>query len=304
MKNKYTKEIAKLNKETEDIVNTALDSVKNSEIKEYQDLLLSAVNKIREVTGYQDTSEQGFLERIVNKLPFLSKGVKKSFIEKYDENITLKESIDVIFESLERSLEATEKDLKTLNKLKNNLESNIEKCNKIIHEIDVEIKTINDEMELNRLNSVQRELKSIVLVNTNTLKQIKSQLMISIGLADQTREIKPILKNLLQTQTLLALQNARLAQANEVRELISETVNEFILKNNNDTQQSILDAIEFAGGTVIKKETIDELGSQNETFIAELNSKTKTLIESKKEFDKTLNNTIKKIEKTKLVKLT
>jgi len=116
------------------------------------------------------------------------------------------------------------------------------------------------------------------------------------GMASQLREVRPILKNLIKSQTLIALQNARMGQAKEVRDLVSGIVNDFITKNNANTNATILDAIEYSGKTVIAQETVQELGIQHDNFVKELASIVKDLNKQKLEYDKTVNKVTKQLD--------
>jgi hypothetical protein len=166
-------------------------------------------------------------------------------------------------------------------------------------EIIYEINSLSDNDEdlfaKSKLEGLLRELKSINLVNSNTSSQIKAQIAMTSGMAQQLREVRPILKNLINSQTLVALQNARMGQAKNVRDIVSEVINDFIVKNNENTQEAILDAIEYSGKTIIKKETIEEIGNQHDIFIKELTHIANEINKQKVEYIKTVDNVTKKL---------
>ena len=116
------------------------------------------------------------------------------------------------------------------------------------------------------------------------------------GMAQQLREVRPILKNLIKSQTLVALQNARMGQAKEVRDLVSGVVNDFVTKNNENTNATILDAIEYNGKTVIAQETVEELGTQHDAFVKELSHIVKDLNKQKIEYNKTVDKVTKQLD--------
>jgi hypothetical protein len=296
--------IISLNDDADSITSAALSNATTSDLTQYQETLVAAIMAIQEATGENDTSsdEDGMLTGLWKKLGAnfgLVKKVQKSVQEKFIENASLQENIDTIFESLEGSIVATEKDMNTLGDLQNSLSRSVELGGELVAELEVMISELGDSnddlMEKAKLEGLLRELKSINLVNANTANQIKAQVTTTTGLAQNLREVRPILKNLIKSQTLVALQNARMGQAKEVRDLVSGVVNDFVTKNNENTQATILDAIEYSGKTVIHQETVAELGNQHDAFVKELGHIVKDLNKQKLEYNKTVDKVTKQL---------
>ena len=295
--------IISLNDDADSITTQALSNATTSDLTEYQESLVAAIMAIQEATGEnQDEDDDGMFSSLWKKLGAnfgIVKKVQKSVQEKFIENASLQENIDTIFESLEGSIVATEKDMGTLGKLQNSLSTSVELGNELVVELQsliAELGESNDDlMEKAKLEGLLRELKSINLVNANTANQIKAQVTTTSGLAQNLREVRPILKNLIKSQTLVALQNARMGQAKEVRDLVSGVVNDFVTKNNANTQSTILDAIEYSGKTVIHQETVAELGTQHDTFVKELGHIVKDLNKQKLEYNKTVDRVTKQL---------
>jgi DNA helicase TIP49 (TBP-interacting protein) len=86
-----------------------------------------------------------------------------------------------------------------------------------------------------------------------------------------------------------------MGQAKEVRDLVAGVVNDFVTKNNANTQATILDAIEYSGKTVIAQETIAELGTQHDAFVKELSHIVKDLNRQKLEYNKTVDRVTKQL---------
>lgn len=296
--------IITLNDDADSITTKALSNATTSDLTEYQESLVAAIMAIQEATGEnkEDDDDEGMISGLWKRLGAnfgLVKKVQKSVQEKFIENASLQENIDTIFESLEGSIVATEKDMGTLGDLQNSLSSSVELGNELVVELEAMIKGLgdsnNDLMEKAKLEGLLRELKSINLVNANTANQIKAQVTTTSGLAQNLREVRPILKNLIKSQTLVALQNARMGQAKEVRDLVSGVVNDFVTKNNAGTQATILDAIEYSGKTVIAQETVAELGTQHDVFVKELGHIVKDLNKQKLEYNKTVDKVTKQL---------
>ena len=296
--------IISLNDDADSITSAALSNATTSDLTQYQETLVAAIMAIQEATGENeiDGSEDGIFSGLWKKLGAnfgLVKKAQKSLKEKFIENATLQENIDTIFESLEGSIAATEKDMNTLGELQNSLDTSVKLGGELVEELESMITKLSDSnddlMEKAKLEGLLRELKSINLVNSNTANQIKAQVTTTTGLAQNLREVRPILKNLIKSQTLVALQNARMGQAKEVRDLVSGVVNDFITKNNENTQATILDAIEYSGKTVIHQETVQELGMQHDTFVKELQHIVKDLNKQKLEYNKTVDKVTKQL---------
>lgn len=294
--------IISLNDDADMITTQALSNAKTSDLTEYQESLVAAIMAIQEATGEKiEESESGIFSGLWKKLGsnLGIKKVQKSIQEKFIENASLQDNIDTIFTSLEGSIKATEKDMNTLAHLQESLSRSVTLGNELVAELENMIIALSDNdddlMEKAKLEGLLRELKSINLVNANTANQIKAQITTTSGLAQNLREVRPILKNLIKSQTLVALQNARMGQAKEVRDLVSGVVNDFITKNNANTQATILDAIEYSGKTVIAQETISELGSQHDIFVKELTHIVKDLNKQKLEYNKTVDRVTKQL---------
>ena len=288
-------QIITLNNEADEITSTALSNARTSDLTEYQETLVSAIMAIQEATG-ENLQEEGMISSFWSKITSnfgFAKKLQKSAKESFIENASLQENIDRIFDSLEGSIQATEQDLHVLSKLQHSLARSVDYGTKLIAEIEEIYSMLGDSdedlMEKGKLDGLLRELKSINLVNSNTANQIRAQITTTSGLAQNLREVRPILKNLIKSQTLVALQNARMAQSREVRDLVSNVVNDFVTKNNAKTNEVILDAIEYSGKTVIEKETIEELGTQHSTFIKELNHIVSDLNRQKLEYNRTVD---------------
>ena len=296
--------IISLNDDADMITTQALSNAKTSDLTEYQESLVAAIMAIQEATGEKiEESESGIFSGLWKKLGSnlgIIKKVQKSIQEKFIENASLQDNIDTIFTSLEGSIKATEKDMNTLAHLQESLSSSVTLGNELVAELENMIIALSDNddddlMEKAKLEGLLRELKSINLVNANTANQIKAQITTTSGLAQNLREVRPILKNLIKSQTLVALQNARMGQAKEVRDLVSGVVNDFITKNNANTQATILDAIEYSGKTVIAQETVSELGTQHDIFVKELTHIVKDLNKQKLEYNKTVDRVTKQL---------
>ena len=295
--------IISLNDDADMITTQALSNAKTSDLTEYQESLVAAIMAIQEATGEKiEESESGIFSGLWKKLGSnlgIIKKVQKSMQEKFIENASLQDNIDTIFTSLEGSIKATEKDMNTLAHLQESLSSSVTLGNELVAELENMIIALTDNdddlMEKAKLEGLLRELKSINLVNANTANQIKAQITTTSGLAQNLREVRPILKNLIKSQTLVALQNARMGQAKEVRDLVSGVVNNFITKNNANTQATILDAIEYSGKTVIAQETVSELGTQHDIFVKELTHIVKDLNKQKLEYNKTVDRVTKQL---------
>ena len=295
--------IISLNDDADTITTQALSNAKTSDLTEYQESLVAAIMAIQEATGEKiEESESGIFSGLWKKLGSnlgIIKKVQKTIQEKFIENASLQDNIDTIFTSLEGSIKATEKDMNTLAHLQESLSSSVTLGNELVAELENMIIALSDNdddlMEKAKLEGLLRELKSINLVNANTANQIKAQITTTSGLAQNLREVRPILKNLIKSQTLVALQNARMGQAKEVRDLVSGVVNDFITKNNANTQATILDAIEYSGKTVIAQETVSELGTQHDIFVKELTHIVKDLNKQKLEYNKTVDRVTKQL---------
>jgi hypothetical protein len=292
----FQEKIIELNSEADKITNDALDNARTSDLTEHQEILIEAISAIKEITG--DKEEKSSLLAKLSKR-FLPRKIRKDIETKFIENASLKENIDRIFTELENSIQATEKDLNTLALLQQSLSNSVKLGKELEKEIIYEINSLSDNDEdlfaKSKLEGLLRELKSINLVNSNTSSQIKAQIAITSGMAQQLREVRPILKNLINSQTLVALQNARMGQAKNVRDIVSNVINDFIVKNNENTQEAILDAIEYSGKTIIKKETIEEIGNQHDLFIKELTHIANEINKQKVEYIKTVDNVTKKL---------
>jgi len=288
--------IIHLNEDADAITTQALSNAKTSDLTEHQEALVAAIMAIQEATGEQVDDDEGMLAGLWGKFTSsfgLAKKIQKTVQENFIENATLQENIDKIFEALEGSIVATEQDMDTLANLQNSLSRSVDLGQELVKELEEELDALgdsNDElMDKAKIEGLLRELKSINLVNTNTANQIKAQVSMTTGMASQLREVRPILKNLIKSQTLVALQNARMGQAKEVRDLVSGVVNDFVTKNNENTNATILDAIEYSGKTVIAQETVQELGTQHDTFVKELSHIVKDLNRQKLEYNKTVD---------------
>lgn len=288
--------IVSLNDDADNITTQALSNAKTTDLTEYQETLVAAILAIQEATGEQVQTEDGvlgsFWKRLGQNFGFIKK-IQKTVEEKFIENATLQDNIDRIFESLEGSIQATEKDINTLGHLQESLKRSVGLGVELIEEIEIMLGELGDTdedlIEKSKLEGLMRELKSINLVNNNTANQISAQITTTSAMATNLREVRPILKNLIKSQTLVALQNARMGQAKEVRDLVAGVVNEFVTKNNEATQATILDAIEYSGKTVIKQETVTTLGTQHDTFVKELRHIVTDLNRQKLEYTKTVD---------------
>jgi len=285
-----------LNDDADIITTQALSNAKTSDLTEHQESLVTAIMAIQEATGEQVDDDEGMLSGLWGKFTSsfgMAKKIQKTVQEKFVENASLQENIDKIFDALEGSIVATEQDMGTLANLQNSLSSSVELGVELVTEIEAESNSLgesnDDLMDKAKLEGLLRELKSINLVNTNTANQIKAQVSMTTGMAQQLREVRPILKNLIKSQTLVALQNARMGQAKEVRDLVSGVVNDFVTKNNENTNATILDAIEYSGKTVIAQETVEELGTQHDVFVKELSFIVKDLNKQKIAYNKTVD---------------
>jgi len=293
--------IIQLNDEADNITTKALSNAKTSDLTEYQQTLVNAIVAIQQATG-ENIEEEGILNSFWNKFASkfgFAKKMQKTIEEKFIENATLQENIDTIFTALEGSIQSTEQDLNTLYYLQQSLNESVKYGNELEQQIISILKELTDneedQIKKTKLEGLLRELKSINLVNANTANQIKAQLATTGGMAQNLREIRPILKNLLKSQTLVALQNARIGQATEVRDMVSGIVNEFVIKNNEKTNEIILDAIEYSGKTIIEKDTIKELGQQHEIFVKELKHIATDLNRQKLEYNKTVEKVTKQL---------
>ena len=295
--------IINLNNDADNITSEALSNATTSDLTEYQETLVGAIMAIQEATGENNVQDDdgaftSLWKRLGANFGFIKK-IQKSAQEKYIENASLQDNIDTIFESLEGSILATEKDMGTLGALQNSLTSSVSLGTELVDEIASLISGLgesnDDLMEKAKLEGLLRELKSINLVNANTANQIKAQVTTTAGMAQNLREVRPILKNLIKSQTLVALQNARMGQAKEVRDLVSGVVNDFVTKNNANTQATILDAIEYSGKTVIAQSTVAELGTQHDAFVKELGHIVKDLNKQKLEYNKTVDRVTKQL---------
>lgn len=294
--------IISLNEDADSITTQALSNASTSDLTEYQETLVTAIMAIQDATGESQDEEEGVLSSFWNKIGSnigLVKKVQKSVKEKFIENASLQENIDTIFESLEGSIQSTEKDMTTLSVLQDSLFKSVTLGEELVSEIENMIDSLQDDnkdlMERAKLDGLLRELKSINLVNSNTANQINAQITTTSGLAQNLREVRPILKNLIKSQTLVALQNARMGQAKEVRDLVSGVLNDFVTKNNENTQATILDAIEYSGKTVIHQDTIAELGTQHDKFVKELGHIVKDINKQKLEYNKTVDKVTKQL---------
>ena len=284
-----------LNDEADLITTKALSNAKTSDLTEHQEALVAAIMSIQEATGERIDEDEGIMSSFWNKFTSsfgVAKKIKQTVQEKFVENASLQENIDRIFEALEGSIVATEQDMDTLANLQNSLTKSVDLGKELVAELEHEAEALGDSnddlMDKAKIEGLLRELNSINLVNTNTANQIKAQVSMTTGMAQQLREVRPILKNLIKSQTLVALQNARMGQAKEVRDLVSGVVNDFVTKNNENTNATILDAIEYSGKTVIAKETVEELGTQHETFVKELSYIVKDLNKQKIAYNQTV----------------
>ena len=285
-----------LNDDADLITTQALTNAKTSDLTEHQESLITAIMSIQEATGEQIDDDEGMLAGIWGKFTSsfgMAKKLQRTVQEKFAENASLQENIDKIFDALEGSIVATEQDMGTLANLQNSLTASVELGSELVVELEAEMEALgesnDDLMDKAKIDGLLRELKSINLVNTNTANQIKAQVSMTTGMASQLREVRPILKNLIKSQTLVALQNARMGQAKEVRDLVSGVVNDFVTKNNANTNATILDAIEYSGKTVIAQDTVEELGTQHTAFVKELQFIVKDLNKQKLAYNQTVD---------------
>lgn len=295
--------IITLNDDADSITTKALSNVQTSDLSQYQETLVAAIMAIQEATGEREINQEtgvlsGFWKKLGNNFGFIKK-IQKSVEEKFIESATLQDNIDRIFESLEGSIQATEKDVDTLAQLQYSLKDSVGLATELIVEIEVMMSELGDTdedmMEKSKLDGLMRELKSINLVNNNTANQLSAQITTTGALATNLREVRPILKNLMKSQTLVALQNARMGQAKEVRDLVAGVVNDFVTKNNQTTQETILDAIEYSGKTIIKQETVAALGTQHDAFVKELRHIVTDLNKAKLEYTRTVDHVTNKL---------
>jgi len=291
-----------LNDDADAITTQALTNAKTSDLTEHQESLITAIMSIQEATGEQIDDDEGMLAGIWGKFTNsfgMAKKLQRTVQEKFAENASLQENIDKIFDALEGSIVATEQDMGTLANLQNSLTASVELGAELVTELEAEAEALgesnDDLMDKAKIDGLLRELKSINLVNTNTANQIKAQVSMTTGMASQLREVRPILKNLIKSQTLVALQNARMGQAKEVRDLVSGVVNDFVTKNNANTNATILDAIEYSGKTVIAQETVEELGTQHTAFVKELQFIVKDLNKQKLAYNQTVDKVTKQL---------
>jgi hypothetical protein len=285
-----------LNDDADLITTQALTNAKTSDLTEHQETLITAIMSIQEATGEHIDDDEGMLAGLWGKFTSsfgVAKKLQRTVQEKFTENASLQENIDKIFDALEGSIVATEQDMGTLANLQNSLTSSVKLGAELVTELEIEMEALgetnDDLMSKAKIEGLLRELKSINLVNTNTANQIKAQVSMTTGMASQLREVRPILKNLIKSQTLVALQNARMGQAKEVRDLVSGVVNDFVTKNNANTNATILDAIEYSGKTVIAQDTVEELGTQHTAFVKELQFIVKDLNKQKLAYNQTVD---------------
>ena len=296
--------IISLNEDADSITSKALSNASTSDLTEYQEILVSTIVAIQEATGESVTKEDegavsGFFNRIGASVGLIKK-VKKSISQNMIENASIQENIDRIFESLEGSIQSTEQDMTTLAALQESLSVSVDAGNEMVIEINSEVGNLDETtnsgaLEKAKMEGLLRELKSINLVNANTANQINAQITTTSGLAQNLREVRPILKNLIKSQTLVALQNARMGQAKEVRDLVSGVLNDIVTRNNESTNATILDAIEYSGKTVIEADTIKELGNQHDQFVKELSHIVKDLNKNKLEYTRTVDKVTRQL---------
>ena len=189
----------------------------------------------------------------------------------------------------------------TLDALQKSLEGSVLVGNELAEEISDLIATLEQDSATaytrSKLDGLLREIKSINLINANTAGQINAQVTTTSGMAQNMSEVKPVLRNLIHSQTLVSLQNARMDAATQVRDVISEVVNGMVVTNNAKTQETILDAVRYSGQSVIDETTITELGTQHNDFVAQLTHIAKDMAIKKLHYTKTVDAVTKQLNK-------
>lgn len=296
--------LTSLNADADKITTAALSNAKASDLTQHHEILITAMMAIKEVTGANQPDDEGMLAGFWNKVGSrvgIIKQLKQSNEQKYLENASLQENIDSIFTSLEVSIEATEADMDTLDALQKSLEGSVLVGNELAEEISDLIASLEQDSATaytrSKLDGLLREIKSINLINANTAGQINAQVTTTSGMAQNMSEVKPVLRNLIHSQTLVSLQNARMDAATQVREVISDVVNGMVVTNNAKTQETILDAVRYSGQSVIDETTITELGTQHNDFVAQLTHIAKDMAIKKLQYTKTVDVVTKQLNK-------
>ncbi len=274
----------------------------SEEVSEASDVILESIKDVGCFTKGEEILNlaSAQLHQIMNakpkrwydKIPFLSSTT--SVIQRsLDRSRSIKENIENLFGALDDSTDQLKNTSRPFFQLYRTLQEAIENGDALVTAIETELETVEDHYERMLLESLQRQLRSINLVNQENFKQVDMQLRSSGALITNLGEIKPLIKGMLSSQTALAVQNARNVKLEETIEVVGTTINKLVKTNVSETNKTAIDALRLSTKPLIEKETIQHIETEHIDF-------SKKFVETVKEIKENTTEYVKQLESTTL----
>lgn len=257
------KQIQVMNSKSNDVSDTILSSIRTKDDSENMEKTLTeALSALNEITS---DNKGGLLSDIASKIPFAKKA-KTEAHKIIVRNLSLKENVDNIFKAMDSAKRQVEIDLERLKALAETLDSATADGKLILDELDGLMHESEDVMYRLSVESLQRQLLSINLINKQTSDQVMLQTRSSLMMSTNLNEIQPLLKGMLSCQTALAAQTARNARMQKITDVVTETVNATIKHNTMRTNEIVLKTMKQSYTPLIDKETLDFVAQESDKF--------------------------------------
>lgn len=229
-----------------------------------------------------------------DKIPFVS-DTTKVIQRSLDRSRSIKDNIEHLFGALDDSADQLKTTSRPFFDLYKTLEEAISNGDKLVEVIDEELQTNEDNYEKMILESLQRQLRSISLVNRENFKQVSMQLQSASALITNLGEIRPLIKGMLSSQTALAVQNARNVKLKETIDVVGNTVNNLVQTNVSETNKTAIDALKLSTRPLIERKTIEHIETEHIDFAKEFTETVKGIKRDTKAYLEQLDATTKQL---------
>lgn len=253
-------QVRQLNDSVAEASDTILDKV------EVADAQKSAGNRILQDAAHQldELQNQSVEVKWYHRLFGKSKDAVKASIEK---SRSLRGNIDRMFSALGSAADNVENSTKPFFQLRSSLQDSLNKSAVILTAINEHLASEGvDAYEQMMLESLRAEITSIQTVAQNTLTQVEMSIRSSSALLTNLKEMRPLVKGMISSQTTLSVQNAKNRELEKTMDVVGKTVNELVKTNVSETNKTAIDALRLSTRPMIARGTIEHVGQENVKF--------------------------------------
>ncbi len=299
---KLRRDVYDLQSDIESTSSSLLDRTNVKSVEDIDTIITSAVVLLNQMSGKKDGKVTGTIKSLFSKLPGFSK-ISTKIEETIVENMTMKEAVDKMYNTIQNSIDTMMSDLDDLNNIHDSIHLSVENAKaklSIIEDAEIKAKEEERRVDLSHIRKLKIQLKAIIISNQESLNGLGMQLSSSEATSDILSQILPVLKPTLYQQAGIAVANINNERVRKTLNITTEVLNEIMISNKESTHKTITETIKLSNKKLITKETLQRFEQLNAKFAIELKATAMEQRQQTLEYEQVVMNNQKLLAENKV----